>query len=68
MGEKAELYAEFSVAEYCVVDVAARCVHVCADAANNFYQDRGKFTTGQILSPRCRPAASLTLSELFTEN
>ncbi|KAA1260686.1 hypothetical protein LF1_32260 [Rubripirellula obstinata] len=67
MGEKAELYAEFNVAEYWVIDVASRCIHVFADAVNHAYQDRGQLTVGQTLSPRCRPDAVLVLADLFSE-
>lgn len=63
--EKADLYAQWRIAEYWIVDVQSRCIHVLTDSDGREYTRRNRFDVGQALSPRCREDAKLALAELF---
>lgn len=62
---KANLYAQWQVAEYWVVDIPRRCVHVFADSDGRQFQSLQQVEAKQTLSPRCKPDAVLPLSEMF---
>ena len=64
-GEKADLYAEFGVAEYWVVDCAAKAIHVFTDPKSNRFSTKRIVTLPNTLSPTCKPEAVLRLDELF---
>ncbi len=64
-GEKADLYAAAGVADYWVVDVQHRCLHVFRKPAKNGYQQRTTHQPAQKLSPLAFPDVALDLSELF---
>lgn len=66
LGEKAELYAEFNIPEYWVVDTQRKCVHVHRRSLGDCYQDISKFTASDSIAPLCKPSATLQLSELFS--
>ncbi|MCA9212537.1 MAG: Uma2 family endonuclease, partial [Planctomycetales bacterium] len=63
--EKATLYAEFGVAEYWVVDVQGKCIHVFANPCENGFTHRRTAAKSETLSPACQPDAVLNLAELF---
>ncbi|MCA9137716.1 MAG: Uma2 family endonuclease [Planctomycetales bacterium] len=65
MGEKADLYAEFGVAEYWVVDCVAKSIHVFTDPKNNRFAGKRIVTVPNTLSPACKTDAELRLGELF---
>jgi Uma2 family endonuclease len=67
LGEKAELYAEFSVCEYWVIDVRGKCIHVFADPVDRVFQLRRAVAMSETLSPQCRPSAILNPMELFID-
>ena len=62
---KAELYAEFGVAEHWVVDVKGECIHVFSDADDCEFQSRRIIPKSESLSPQCKLTAVLKLSEHF---
>ncbi len=64
-GEKADLYAEFGVAEYWVVDCAAKAIHVFTDPKGGRFGTKRIVSGPHTLTPRCKPDAVLVLSELF---
>lgn len=65
LNETAELYAEFGVAEYWVVDVKAECIHVFSRPDKCQFQSRDTARKSESLSPQCKPSAVLNLSDLF---
>jgi len=69
LSEKANLYAEFGVAEYWVVDVRGQCIHVFAEpdpkSEEAAFTKRSTVARSESISPRCKPNAVLELSELF---
>ena len=67
MNEKAILYAQSKVAEYWVVDIPSRCIHVFADSDQEVYRTARRVDLGEELSPRCQPSATLNLSDLFAD-
>jgi len=65
LGEKARLYASARIAEYWVVDIKAKQIHVHSQPAGEIYQTLRQVHPGEKLSPACRPTATLDLTELF---
>jgi Uma2 family endonuclease len=65
INEKADLYAAWQVAEYWVVDIPSRCIHVLADSDGKVFRSKQIANADETLSPRCKPSATLQLSELF---
>ena len=65
LSEKAELYAEFGVAEYWVVDVRGKCIHVFAEPSGANFEARRTVAITEVISPKCKPSAVLNLAELF---
>jgi len=65
LSEKAELYAEFGVSEYWVVDVRAKCIHVFSDPNNNAFETRTTVAMSETLAPGCKPSAILNPADLF---
>lgn len=63
--EKADLYAESGVAEYWVVDVPNRRLHVMSQITSGRYQSIVIHTTSDSVSPSCHPSASLSIADLF---
>lgn len=63
--EKADLYAAGGIAEYWIVDVPNRRIHVMAQPAGGSYQDLRLVPRGQHLSPLCHPSAVLDTGDLF---
>jgi Uma2 family endonuclease len=63
--EKADIYAVAGVAEYWVVDVNHARIHVLSDSDGKTYRDLQLAVRSMTLAPRCLPAATLHLSELF---
>jgi Uma2 family endonuclease len=65
LGEKARLYAEHDIPEYWVVDVRAEQVHVHRSPSQGKYQSIQSHEKSAMIGPLCRPAATLSLAELF---
>jgi Uma2 family endonuclease len=65
LSEKARLYAAEQIAEYWVVDLAARLVHVHRQPDGETYASVCRVPPGEPLAPACRPAASVDLAALF---
>ena len=65
-GIKAEIYAEAGVAEYWIVDVQARRVHVYRDSDRSLFRSIEVIDGTGGLSPRCLPSANLDLDDLFS--
>ena len=65
MVEKTRLYAEAEIAEYWVVDIPARCIHVFCEAVSGDYRSTRRVGIEESLSPACDPDAQLRLNELF---
>ncbi len=65
--EKASLYAQFKIAEYWVVDVLSRCIHVHRRSVGTRFMDIVQVSPGESIFPLCKPTAKLSLSELFVE-
>jgi len=63
--EKADLYSESGVAEYWVVDVPNRRVHVMSDIIDGRYRRIEICVPPNPLAPTCKPDALLNMSELF---
>jgi Uma2 family endonuclease len=63
--EKARLYAEHGIQEYCVVDVLTEQVHVHRTPENGRYQSIQRFPKTSYISPVCQPGAELALTELL---
>jgi len=67
MGEKAQLYAEWKLAEYWVVDVPNRCIHLHTDSDQKSFCSIRRVEIGEKISPRCKPEAALDLADLFAD-
>ena len=65
LSEKAELYAEFGVSEYWVVDVQGQCIHVFAHPVDARYTKRRAIARSETVAPQCKPDAILKPAELF---
>ena len=65
LGEKARLYASQRIAEYWVVDINGRQVHVHSQPADGTYRTLRRVHPGDTLSPACSPTSTLNLTELF---
>ena len=65
LGEKADLYAEYGVVEYWVIDVNLEQVHVHRGPADGRYCSVIVFGKPASLAPLCQPLATLYLTELF---
>jgi len=63
--EKSEIYAESGVAEYWVVDIQNRRIHVMSRIENNRYRSIEVFVAPNPLAPRCNPGAILDIADLF---
>lgn len=68
LGEKADLYAEYGVVEYWVIDVNLEQVHVHRGPADGRYCSVMVFGKPASLAPLCQPLATLYLTELFDSN
>jgi Uma2 family endonuclease len=66
-GEKAELYSEAGIADYWVVDVQHRTVHVFRKPTKKGYADEQVCKPGQELSPLAFPDVTIDLKELFAK-
>jgi Uma2 family endonuclease len=66
-GEKAELYAEAGIADYWVVDVQRRIVHVFRKPTKKGYSDERVCKPGQELSPLAFPDVTIDLKKLFSK-
>jgi Uma2 family endonuclease len=64
LGTKAEIYAAAGVAEYWVIDIPARTVHVHGSPAREGYGSREQVTTGS-LRPPVPDAPALDVESLF---
>jgi Uma2 family endonuclease len=65
--EKAGLYAQFNIAEYWVVDIQGRCIHVHQHSDGHRYQEVVQVSSGQTIAPSCKSSALLVLAELFAD-
>jgi Uma2 family endonuclease len=65
LGEKARLYAEHDIPEYWVIDVRAEQVHIHRTPSQGKYQSIQTVDKSELISPLCKPAATLSLAELF---
>ncbi len=66
---KAELYADAGIAEYWIVDVQHRCIHLFREAVSGGdYGWRRTAKLGDEISPLVQPDAVLNVSELFAED
>jgi Uma2 family endonuclease len=63
--EKSDVYATGGIAEYWVVDIPNQRIHVMRKIENDRYRSVEIITSPQTLSPKCKPDASLNLTELF---
>ena len=62
---KATLYASHGIAEYWIVDIAARSVEVYRDPAPEGYRSVAVLKDGEVLQPNTLPNVSITVSELM---
>jgi len=63
---KSDLYAEASVLEYWVVDVAGKCIYVVREvAADKHYGWQRIVHAGDTLTPLAEPNAVLDVADLF---
>ena len=65
--EKAALYAQFDIAEYWVVDIQGRCIHVHRQSDGTRFQEVVQVASGDSIAPVCKPSATLVLAELLAE-
>lgn len=65
--EKEGLYAQFNIAEYWVIDIQGRSVHVHRHSDGNRFQDVVRVASGESIAPVCKSSATLVLAELFAE-
>lgn len=65
LGEKADLYAEYGVVEYWVIDVNLEQVHVHRGPADGRYCSVQVFGKPASIAPLSQPLARLCLTELF---
>ena len=66
--DKRRLYAEAEIQEYWIVDAFANCIHVFTEPAIGDYMSRQVHKSGEALSPKFAPQATLYLDELFDSN
>lgn len=64
---KSDLYASAGLADYWVVDVNARCVHVHSAPGPGGYADRQSYDETQAISPLAFPDVQLSVADLFRE-
>ncbi len=64
-GEKLEIYAQQSVPEYWIVDIAGRCIHVFRHPDGNRYQRSETILAHGMISPLCHVRAVLNLADLL---
>jgi Uma2 family endonuclease len=62
---KAALYAEAGIADYWIVNVAARRVEVFRDPSGNRYESIVAYGPGEPVRPLAFPGLSLSVSRLF---
>jgi Uma2 family endonuclease len=63
--EKRDLYANASIGEYWIVDIAGRRVEVYRDPVEGQYRQSSTHSESETLSPLCLPEAKIALSGLF---
>lgn len=63
--EKADIYAEAGVAEYWVVDIPGKRLHIMSDSDGTTYRSIRVVVPPDQPSPACKPSASLNLAQLF---
>jgi Uma2 family endonuclease len=66
-GEKRELYAEASIADYWIVNLIDHAIEIYRRPAGNTYQYSGVFLPGDIVTPLALPDAKFPVSDLFAE-
>jgi Uma2 family endonuclease len=64
-GTKLKLYARYGVAEYWIVDVEARCIHVHQEPEGNTYCLVRTATIPDVLAARELPGIEVSLTALF---
>ncbi len=64
-GAKRALYARYGVAEYWVVDIPGKRVHVYREPAADGYAKAVEHTLSDIVSPRALPAIQVMVGTLF---
>ena len=64
--EKADLYAEGGIAEYWIVDITNRRIHVMSKIKDGRYQSIEIHVPPNTLFPQSRPEAMLDLEDLFS--
>lgn len=64
--EKADLYAAAGVAEYWVIDIRNRRVHIMSDANDSTYRSIEVVVPPRQPAPKCKPQISLDLADLFS--
>jgi len=64
-GEKLAIYAAQAIAEYWIIDVQQRCLHIYTQPHGNGYKDHHVANKNDSISPRCVPTAELKLESLF---
>lgn len=65
-GDKADLYAEAGIADYWVVNLPDRVIHVFRNPAADGYQDKTTIKFGEELRPLAIPAVKISVAELFS--
>jgi Uma2 family endonuclease len=65
LSRKAALYASYGLAEYWVVDLGARAVHVLANPEGSAYRDIRTQPFEAALSPRALPSLSIRFADLL---
>lgn len=68
VGGKADLYAEYGIAEYWVVDISGAQVHVFRNPNLGRYPSITQHDRPHSILPLCQPNASLALAPLFDWN
>jgi Uma2 family endonuclease len=62
---KLSLYARNGIAEYWVVDVAGKCIHVYRDPIDADYAERNEVSGNALISPRSLPQLRLKVRDIF---
>ncbi|GAB4370201.1 MAG: hypothetical protein Kow00121_10680 [Elainellaceae cyanobacterium] len=66
--QKAAVYAKAGIADYWILDVNTRTVHVFREPTLEGYQQEKTFNSNTVLAPVAFPGISISLNQLFLQN